>query len=127
MVTIDGIHHVNIRAPARDIAQLREFYCEVVGLSEGWRPPFESRGHWLYAGDRPVVHLVEGADDAVGTSRGVDHVAFQCSDFQPVIDRLKRHGVEYRETTVPSLGDRQLAFRDPLGIGVELSSGGGSG
>ena len=60
-MSIEAIHHVNIRAPATDIAKLREFYCEIVGLRDGWRPPFKSRGHWLYAGPHPVVtvELVE--------------------------------------------------------------------
>ena len=121
-MTIEAIHHVNIRAHALDIAKLRHFYCEIVGLREGWRPPFESRGHWLYAGPHPVVHLVEGDDDAGNaTGGGVDHVAFRCSDLAPMIERLRERGIDFSLTRVPSLGDQQLLFRDPLGIGVELT------
>jgi catechol 2,3-dioxygenase-like lactoylglutathione lyase family enzyme len=134
-VTIEAIHHVNIRALATDIAKLREFYCEIVGLRDGWRPPFESRGHWLYAGPHPVVHLVEGANGTgmgmgtgTGTGKvsegGVDHVAFRCSDLAPMIERLRGRGIEFQLSQVPSLGDRQLLFRDPLGIGVELTMAG---
>jgi catechol 2,3-dioxygenase-like lactoylglutathione lyase family enzyme len=122
-VTIEAIHHVNIRAPATDIAKLRQFYCEIVGLREGWRPPFESRGHWLYAGVLPLVHLVEAQGPAAPASQGcVDHVAFRCSDLAPMIERLEKGGVEYQLTRVPTLGDQQLLFRDPLGIGVELTT-----
>jgi len=122
-VTIEAIHHVNIRAPATDIAKLRQFYCEIVGLREGWRPPFESRGHWLYAGPHPVVHLVESADESGPASGGgVDHVAFRCSDLAPMIERLRNGGIDFQVTRVPSLGDQQLLFRDPLGIGVELTA-----
>jgi len=124
-VTIEAIRHVNIRAPATDIASLRQFYCEIVGLREGWRPPFESRGHWLYAGPHPVVHLVEGDDDVGRASGGVDHVAFRCSDLAPMIERLRSSGIEFQLTRVPSLGpslgDEQLLIRDPRGIGVELT------
>jgi catechol 2,3-dioxygenase-like lactoylglutathione lyase family enzyme len=124
-VTIEAIHHVNIRAPATDIAKLKQFYCEIVGLRDGWRPPFESRGHWLYAGTQPLVHLVECEGDAVmDASKGsVDHVAFRCSDLAPMIERLQSSGIEFQLTQVPSLGDRQVLFRDPLGIGVELNVG----
>jgi catechol 2,3-dioxygenase-like lactoylglutathione lyase family enzyme len=123
-VTIEAIHHVNIRAPATDISKLRQFYCDIVGLREGWRPPFKSRGHWLYAGEQAVVHLVEGQE--VGQrvdegSRGVDHVAFVCTDFAPMIERLRSRGIDFQLSEVPSLGDQQLLFRDPLGIGVELT------
>jgi catechol 2,3-dioxygenase-like lactoylglutathione lyase family enzyme len=120
-VTIQAIHHVNIRAPARDIAKLKQFYCEIVGLRDGWRPPFESRGHWLYAGPHPLVHLVEDDDDGgIASGGGVDHVAFRCSDLAPMIERLRSSGIDFQLTRVPSLGDRQLLFRDPLGIGVEF-------
>lgn len=127
-MTIEAIHHVNIRASATDIAKLRQFYCEIVGLREDWRPPFSSRGHWLYAGPHPVVHLVEG-DDSEGTARvgGVDHVAFRCSDLAPMIERLRARGIEFSQTQVPSLGDQQLLIRDPLGIGVELTAAGPGG
>jgi catechol 2,3-dioxygenase-like lactoylglutathione lyase family enzyme len=122
-VTIEAIHHVNIRAPALDIAKLRQFYCDIVGLREGWRPPFKSRGHWLYAGPHPVVHLVEG-DDGMGKASGggVDHVAFRCTDLAPMVERLRNTGIGFELTQVPSLGDQQLLFRDPLGIGVELTA-----
>jgi catechol 2,3-dioxygenase-like lactoylglutathione lyase family enzyme len=124
-VTIETIHHVNIRAPATDIEKLRQFYCEIVGLSDGWRPPFKSRGHWLYAGTQPVVHLVEGDDDSGPASGGVDHVAFRCTDLAPMIERLRNNGIGFQLTQVPSLGDQQLLFQDPLGIGVELTTRGG--
>ena len=122
-MTIEAIHHVNIRAPATDIAKLKQFYCEIVGLREGWRPPFASRGSWLYAGTQPVVHLVESEDEVdTEASRGcIDHVAFRCSDLAPMIERLRSSGIEFQLTQVPSLGDQQLLIRDPLGIGVELT------
>jgi catechol 2,3-dioxygenase-like lactoylglutathione lyase family enzyme len=125
-VTIEAIHHVNIRAPATDIARLRDFYCGIVGLREGWRPPFESRGYWLYAGDHPIVHLVEG-DGEPAAARGVDHVAFRCSDLQPMIERLRSGGIDFQLSRVPTLGDQQLLFRDPLGIGVELTTAASGG
>lgn len=122
---IEALHHVNIRAPATDIAKLRQFYCEIVGLREGWRPPFESRGHWLYAGTHPIVHLVEGVGDKSPSGGHVDHLAFSCSDLKSVIERLRSHGIEYRLSRVPSLGDEQLLFHDPLGMGVELNAAAG--
>jgi catechol 2,3-dioxygenase-like lactoylglutathione lyase family enzyme len=124
-VTIDAIHHVNIRAPAIDIARLKQFYCEILGLREGLRPEFESRGHWLYAGRRPVVHLVESAADpaSAATPGIVDHVAFHCSNLESIIEKLRSRGIEFQLTRIPSLGDQQLLFRDPLGLGIELNVG----
>ena len=122
-MSISGIDHVNIRAPAADIARLKQFYCDVIGPSDGWRPEFESRGHWLYAGAHPLVHLVEDeTGHGVGVMAGVDHVSFRSDDLDSFIERLRQRGIEYRLTRVPTLGHRQLLTRDPLGIGVEITA-----
>ena len=68
------VHDLPARSPARsmsvtamehvlvlsdDIEATREFYCQVVGLSVGDRPPLEFPGYWLYAGDAPCLHIAE--------------------------------------------------------------------
>jgi hypothetical protein len=54
----------------------------------------------------------------------VDHVAFRCRDLAPMIERLRSRGIEFQLSQVPSLGEQQLLFRDPIGIGVELTVAG---
>jgi hypothetical protein len=56
-MAINGLNHFNIIAPAELMETVRDFYINVVGLSEGYRPDFGIAGHWLYAGDAPVLHL----------------------------------------------------------------------
>ena len=34
--------HYNLRAPRKLLDELRDFYCDVVGLRVGERPPFRS-------------------------------------------------------------------------------------
>jgi len=121
-VAVKSVQHVNFRAAADQIAELRTFYREVLGLTEGWRPPFASRGVWLYAGELPLIHLVETEADSSTFGPGViDHVAFECDDLEPFIERLRARGVPYRLAAVPVLNDVQILFRDPLGTGVELT------
>ena len=74
---VAGLAHVNIRAPQALIEDVRAFYRDVIGLREGPRPPFRSRGYWLYAGGRDVLHLTvdPGAERASGDG-WLDHVAF---------------------------------------------------
>jgi catechol 2,3-dioxygenase-like lactoylglutathione lyase family enzyme len=122
-VFIHSIDHVNIRAPGADVVKLRQFYCEVMGLQEGWRPPFESRGFWLYAGPHPLVHLVEGNSDRAAGG-GIDHVAFRCADLANGMAHLRARGLEFRVMQVPTLGQRQILLRDPLGTGVEITAAG---
>ena len=120
---VQNIHHLNIRAQRELVARLKDFYVGVLGLSEGWRPPFQSTGHWLYVGDRPVVHLVE--DERVGPGPGgrgpiVDHVAFACTGLREVEQALGRRQIPFRRTEVPGTPIVQLIFADPAGNGVEL-------
>ena len=121
-MSIRSIDHVNIRATAGDIAKLKQFYCDVVGLTEGWRPGFESRGHWLYAGTLPLVHLVEGEAGDARMSGGVDHISFRSDDLDGFVSRLRERGVQFQMSLVPTLNQRQLLIRDPLGVGVEITA-----
>ena len=120
---VKALNHVNIRADRALVAQLKDFYEGVIGLTAGWRPPFKSTGHWLYVGDVPVVHLVEDESvRALGGSRGpvVDHVSFSCAGLREFEDLLERKAIPFRRTSVPETDFVQLVVIDPAGNGVEL-------
>lgn len=109
-----------------------EFYCDVLGLQAGPRPHLPVEGVWLYSGVTAIVHLVELApagdadrpDDSVSppvSARYVDHVALRAIGYERMRERLRQAGVKVRESTVPALNLRQLFFRDPNGIAIELN------
>ena len=56
-MTVTAMEHVLVLSD--DIEATREFYCDVVGLRVGERPPLEFGGYWLYAGDTPCLHIAE--------------------------------------------------------------------
>ena len=119
-----GLNHFNLRADRKLLEKLREFYCDVVGLTVGVRPPFKFSGYWLYAGEQPVVHLAEAAAGdvrATGTATTFDHVAFNCTNLAEFEGRLARLGIAYRMNRVPHTNQVQLFVRDPAGNGVELN------
>jgi glyoxylase I family protein len=121
---IRGFDHYNLRASRAVLDELREFYCSVVGLTEGERPPFKSFGYWLYAGGRPVLHLSQArADEAriPGAPSTFGHAAFDCTGRADYERRLAERGIQFRSAQVPLLGQVQLFFLDPAGNGVELS------
>ncbi len=64
-----GLNHYNLRADHALMEKLRDFYCDIVGLVVGFRPPFGSRGYWLYAGEQAVLHLSEAAASAATSQR----------------------------------------------------------
>jgi glyoxylase I family protein len=116
-----GLNHYNIKAPQDTIERVRDFYVEIVGLRVGARPPFRFPGYWLYAGDRPVLHLVVTSGPAPDTGAGtIDHVAFDSEDFEATRALLAARGVAFRFAEVPGSGVRQLFVQDPAGNGVEL-------
>lgn len=125
---VTTFNHYNLRAPRDLLDQLRAFYCDVVGLKQGDRPPFPNVGYWLYAGDQAILHLSEarpGERRAAGVANTFDHVAFSCTDRREMEAHLATCGVAYRTAEVPMTGQMQLFFQDPAGNGVELNFGAG--
>ncbi len=120
---VAGLDHINLRASRELMEVLRDFYRDIVGLRQGPRPPFDSFGYWLYAGDQPVVHLSEARSNAplAGAPTVYDHAAFRCSDRPAFEALLREKGIDYRVAEVPLTKQVQIFFRDPAGNGVELN------
>lgn len=123
-MSVIGFGHLNLRAPLALMEALKTFYCDVVGLEQGWRPDLPSHGYWLYAGDQCILHLSQsrpGEARIPGASTTFDHTAFICTRRTEMEARLRRHGIAFRTAGVPALGITQLFLSDPAGNGVELS------
>jgi catechol-2,3-dioxygenase len=123
-MTVHCVMHINVRASLDKIERCREFYCDILGLQVGPRPPFSSSGYWLYADGAPIVHLVVETGSHPGADSeqaALDHVAFCCTDLGGTLASLKAHAVSYRVSAVPTTDILQLNFKDPAGVGVELS------
>lgn len=122
---VAGLNHVNLRAPETELKAVRDFYVEVVGLVDGTRPGFGAKGHWLYAGDQAIIHLMQLRDDApVPEAKGggsVDHVAFTYSDLAGTERQLGEQDIPYRKNDLSERGMIQLFLTDPTGLKVELN------
>ena len=119
-----GFSHYNLRAPRGLLQELCSFYCEIVGLAVGPRPPFKSNGYWLYAGNQDVLHLTECPVDesrSIEARTTFDHAAFNCRDRAAYEKRLSETGIRYDVDNVPQTGQFQIFFKDPAGNGVELN------
>ncbi|MES2149809.1 MAG: VOC family protein [Pseudomonadota bacterium] len=108
-----------------DLETARSFFCDVVGMTEGPRPPFGARGHWLYVRGRAVIHLVgSSAQGTAGkTSPRIDHAAFRLDDpceWEALLERLHVHRVPYRLTEVPVARELQLFVELEPGVVVEF-------
>ncbi|RDI97888.1 diguanylate cyclase [Dyella solisilvae] len=118
---VRGLDHINLRAPATLIERLRRFYIDVIGLSEGPRPAVRSRGHWLYAGAHPLVHLTiaDEGDGAAMPTGWIAHYAMACNDLTGMRARLDQARVPYRVGGSPE--QVQLFLLDPAGVTLELN------
>lgn len=121
-----AFNHINIRAPRPVLEEVRNFYLEVIGLTEGFRPEVPIHGYWLYLGDLPVLHLMEWSDitEPPTFERGyLDHVAFSCDGLEDFINKLKNLDVVYTRRDFDLNGGifTQLEVTDPVGNGVELN------
>ena len=54
-----------------DLERTRDFYCEVLGLEVGERPPLGFPGYWLYSGGVATVHLLGPRKPREGTKQEV--------------------------------------------------------
>ena len=116
------LDHINVAVPPGLLDPVRQFYCEVLGLVVGERPPFERRGYWLYGRTGACVHLIESERHKRHEAPGhLDHVAFRAVDPAATIERLRAAGIDFEEKRVPGLGLRQLFLEDPAGVRLELN------
>jgi catechol 2,3-dioxygenase-like lactoylglutathione lyase family enzyme len=118
-----SINHIQLVAEKDLVLKLRDFYCDIVGLTEGFRPTFERFGFWLYIGDKDVLHLVtpKEGDGRSSQKSSFDHVAFKTGDYESVLKKLKSVKIPFEEKPIPGIKAHQIFLRDPAGNRVELN------
>jgi catechol 2,3-dioxygenase-like lactoylglutathione lyase family enzyme len=117
-----------------DIETTKVFYCDALGMREGFRPNLEFPGYWLYVGDTPCIHIAEWQSYAIWTKQvgipistkaagtgPVDHIAFNATGFDEMRARLTQRGVRLSENRLDDIGLKQLFLYDPNGVAIELN------
>ena len=92
-----SINHIQLVAEKDLVLKLRDFYCDVVGLTEGFRPAFDRFGFWLYIEDKDVLHLItpKEGDGRSSEKSSFDHVAFKTVHYQDVLIKLKLLNISF--------------------------------
>jgi catechol 2,3-dioxygenase-like lactoylglutathione lyase family enzyme len=120
---------------AADLEATKDWYVRVLGMRSGPHPDFGFPVHWLYIGERDVLHLTQGGagvsanrlrylgqeSEATRGSGVIDHVAFRATGLAETIAHLEREGVPFKERQVDDQGLYQLFLTDPNGVKVELN------
>ena len=129
---VTELNHYLIRS--RDIRASRDFYVNVLGLSEVPRPDFPFPGYWLGSNGGVQVHLAPNdiqnrevyylgtPTDAVGGQSGaIDHVAFLAEDHRTMTAKFDSLCLEYRPRFLRAAALFQIFIKDPDGITIELN------
>ena len=129
---ITELNHYFVRS--RDLERSRRFYCEALGFEVMPRPNFPFPGYWLGVSGRVQVHMgldgvPEEADYYFGTSASsardnagvVDHIAFQGTDAEGMMQRLDAHGLRTRTRHIAEVQLFQIFVADPDGLMIELN------
>ena len=118
-----SINHIQLVAEKDLVIQLKDFYCNVVGLTEGSRPPFERFGFWLYIGDKDVLHLItpKEGDGRSPQKSSFDHIAFKADNYEDVLKKLASLHIPFEEKPIPGMSAHQIFLYDPAGNRVELN------
>ncbi len=106
---------------ARPFQEMREFYGQILGMTELPRPELPVPGAW-YECQGVQVHLI-GHSDAMANVPGVGpHIALQVEDLEQAKQELTTRGIEFKEIAPPpSMRANPVLFvRDPDGNVVEL-------
>lgn len=117
------IDHINISAPPELLRKVKDFYRDVLDLSEEFRPNFSSGGYWLYSGDKAIIHLSENPDRKGHSETGYfDHFALRTNNLPGVIEKLSGFDIAYKYIHRADIGLNQVFFKDPSNTRVEINA-----
>jgi catechol 2,3-dioxygenase-like lactoylglutathione lyase family enzyme len=114
-----SLDHYNIYC--KDLAASLHFYERYVGLHEGARPPLPFPGAWLYADEKPILHLIAESGRLDEGSGAIDHISINCSGIRSAIDRIKADNMPLDVRLVPGLPLQQIFLSDPDNVLIELN------
>src|ERR1044072_2716602 len=105
-MTAHAMNHFTILA--QDLRETCDFYRDLLGLTEGYRPDMGFPGAWLYAGDTAVLHVVVRNPLPQARAGVLDHMAFSASNLPAVVAKLKQRKIKYNLGRQVETGTWQL-------------------
>ena len=116
MINFTRLDHIQICIPQGREKEARQFYTDVIGLTEIRKPEalIANGGLWYKVAD---IQLHIGTENEINRSKR--HPAFEVSSLEQARAHLIHHGVTLNEETqIP--GQKRFSFFDPFGNRIEL-------
>ncbi len=103
-----------------DVPATVAFYRDILGLTDGSRPPLGFDGAWLYAGGQAIVHVVGERPSSELRPGVIDHMAFSATGLRGTLAMLDAKGMKYQCRQQTGTRIWQVFLHDPNGAKVEL-------
>ncbi len=118
-VKLKAIRHTGVKIT--DVNKSKEFYGQILGLTELPRPELPVPGAW-YECNGTQVHLIGDSDAMRGIPGVGPHIALQVEDLEQAKAELTARGIAFQELTPPpSMRANPVLFvKDPDSNVVEL-------
>jgi len=115
-----SLDHITIRT--HHLEKMRDFFIQVFDLIEKARPRLIQRipGHWLYANDQPIVHLIatRGYSNEF-QAEAIDHVGIRLEGYSNFLKKLQKIGIRYSLMDLVEIHERRIFFKAPGGQLIE--------
>lgn len=123
MITYESLHHVSLAVTDLDVA--RQFYREVLCLTEVNRPNFHNEGAWFEIGQQQVHLIVYPKSQALRKDKRIDsddgHFALRINNYDEAIKHFESFGINYVCNPRNLAGWAQIYICDPDGNTIELN------
>lgn len=116
MINIKRLNHVQICIPTGKENEARQFYTDIIGLTEIPKPAelISNGGLWYQIAD---IQFHIGTENEINKSKR--HPAFEVTDIKDARIHLENRGVTIKEETQIH-GQIRFSFIDPFGNRIEL-------
>ncbi len=115
---LHALDHYTVKAT--EVEATARFYEDVFGMERGPMPERDFSTLWLYAGNKPVLHIVERREVTETNDGLIDHVAFRATDCSGTKTKLDARDIEFQEQCLPQIGLRQVFAKCDDSTWVEL-------
>lgn len=116
MINFKHLDHIQICIPKGKEPEARDFYTNIIGLTEIPKPKelLTNGGLWFQIAD---IQLHIGTEDEVNKSKR--HPAFEVANLEYAKNYLIAKGVQIKEE-IKIAGCERFSFIDPFGNRIEL-------
>ena len=116
-VSVLGVDHVQVAAPAGCEAEARAFYAGLLGLEELAKPePLRARGGCWFRAGAQELHV--GVEEPFAPARKA-HPGLVVADLDALADRLRAEGIDVTpDDAIP--GTKRFHAADPFGNRLEF-------